>query len=296
MPTPNAHPASQRGAERSVGLALFRGAFRVLHAVAPGLALAWATRAAIRPRRHQRPQREEELLRRGHREVVDAGEGHLLTTWRFGAAPRKVLLVHGWEGRGAQLGAFVDPLLDAGFEVVLFDHIGHGESVGRRSSVIRFRDGIRAVAQARGPFHGCIAHSMGAAATTLAMEGGVSFERVVFVAPPWDLAGYIERFVALMTGVRGLAGRILERFEQHYGVRAEEVSMSALVPRRSEPLLVLHDLGDRDVPLHEGRRVAESWKGAGLMEGVGLGHRRILRDPDMVRRGTLFLAGEAKPR
>ena len=296
MPTPNAHPASQRGAESSLGLALFRAAFRVLHAVAPGLALAWATRAAIRPRRHERPQREEDLLRRGHREVVDAGEGHLITTWRFGAAPRKVLLVHGWEGRGAQLGAFVDPLLDAGFEVVLFDHIGHGESVGRRSSVIRFRDGIRAVAQSRGPFHGCIAHSMGAAATTLAMEGGVTFERVVFVAPPWDLASYIERFVALMTGVRGLAGRILGRFEQHYGVRADEVSMSALVPRRSEPLLVLHDLGDRDVPLHEGRRVSESWKGAGLMEGVGLGHRRILRDPDMVRRGTLFLAGEAKPR
>lgn len=296
MALPNAHPASQKGAESSLRLPFVRAAFRLLHRIAPGLALGIATQAAIRPRRHQRPDREAQLLNRGARTSVDAGEGHPLAVWRFGASPRKVLLVHGWEGRGAQLGAFVDPLLDAGFEVVLFDHIGHGESAGRRSSAIRFKDGVAAVARTLGPFEGCVAHSMGAVATTLAMEEGTGFERLVFVAPPWDLEQYMQRFVELLTGVPGLAGRILERFEEHYGVKAKDVSMSRLAPRRSEPLLVLHDLFDRDVPLHEGRRVAESWPGAHLLESEHLGHRRILRDSDLVRRASLFLAGENRPR
>ena len=127
---------------------------------------------------------------------VDAGEGHMIATWRFGAAPRRILLVQGWEGRGAQLGSFVDPLLDAGFEVVLFDHIGHGESVGKRSSMIRFRDGIRAVEAAMGPFHGCVAHSW--EQRHHPRDGWRGHVRARGLrGAPWDLAGYIERFVAL---------------------------------------------------------------------------------------------------
>ena len=39
-----------------------------------------------------------------------------------------VYLVHGWGGRGSQLASFVEPLLVAGFRVVMFDAPAHGDS------------------------------------------------------------------------------------------------------------------------------------------------------------------------
>ena len=42
------------------------------------------------------------------------------------------LLVHGWEGRGAQLGSLVGPLVEAGLSVVAFDAPAHGDSPGNR--------------------------------------------------------------------------------------------------------------------------------------------------------------------
>src|SRR5688500_15132227 len=47
--------------------------------------------------------------------------GHV---WGTGPA---VYLVHGWGGRGSQLGSFVEPLLAGGFRVVMFDAPAHGD-------------------------------------------------------------------------------------------------------------------------------------------------------------------------
>ena len=49
------------------------------------------------------------------------------------------------------------------------------------------------------------------------------------------------------------------------------------------PALVVHDRGDREVPFEHGETLARSWPGARLMVTEGLGHRRILRDPEVVR-------------
>src|SRR5262249_24762467 len=61
-------------------------------------------------------------------ETVVAGE-HVLAVWQSGpAAAPAVLLVHGWGGRGVQMGAFVEPLRARGYRVVWFDQPGHGAS------------------------------------------------------------------------------------------------------------------------------------------------------------------------
>src|ERR687889_951115 len=105
--------------------------FAVLGRLSPVLAGRLAARLFARPRHHARPDRERELIARGTR--VALPDGLHATAW--GAGPT-VLLVHGWEGRGAQLGAFVDPLVAAGFRVVALDNPAHGESNGSRSDLI----------------------------------------------------------------------------------------------------------------------------------------------------------------
>src|SRR5262245_35302817 len=83
--------------------------------LSPELAGRTAARLFLSPRRFDRPEAERELLSRARRFDVNG-----LAAWRWGGGP-PVLLVHGWEGRGAQLGAFVDPLVGRGFSVITFD-------------------------------------------------------------------------------------------------------------------------------------------------------------------------------
>ncbi len=100
-----------------------------------------------------------------------------------------MLLVHGWEGRGSQLGAFVEPLVRAGLSVVAFDAPGHGDSPGRRLYLTDMADAIIDVERAVGPLHAIVAHSFGAAAVLLAHQrGAVDAARSVMIAPGGHLA------------------------------------------------------------------------------------------------------------
>jgi alpha-beta hydrolase superfamily lysophospholipase len=109
------------------------------------------------PHRHTRPAREHEALSLATPFDVGLGDRMTIRAWRWGSGPA-VLLVHGWEGRGAQLAAFVDPLVEAGLSVVTFDAPGHGASTGSRSSLPHFAWGVRGVSDAIGGTRAIIGH------------------------------------------------------------------------------------------------------------------------------------------
>lgn len=305
MPTPNAHPASQRGVDGAappLGLLALRLGFRALRRVSRPAAVAGLTRLFVTPRRHAVPPREREVLARGRKELAPLG-ARRLALWRFApdaldapALPERpvALLVHGWEGRGSQLGAFVPALAARGFEVALFDHLGHGASDGRRSSLLGMRDGVEAVVAHLGAHRVCavVAHSMGSAAVTLAADrGGLTAPalRLVYVAPPYDLVRYFGHYLELVVGDRDLLPDMLRRMERRFGVSVADVHYDNVLPRRKEPLLVLHSTDDLDVTEEAGRAVAAGWPGAQFEAFEGLGHRRVLRDPAVVARAVDFL-------
>jgi pimeloyl-ACP methyl ester carboxylesterase len=205
-----------------------------------------------------------------------------------------VLLVHGWEGRGAQLYAFIEPLLARGFRVVAFDAPGHGASEGSRSSLVEMSRAVLDAARVLGPFHGAVAHSAGAAAATLALRDGAPIERLVYIAPPADLGEYLPR-VAEALGLPEQAVEIARRrISERFGFQWEAVAHIHLAPVMEAPLLVIHDSQDREIEIENGIRVASVWRGAALEITSGLGHRRILRDDGVVERAAAFLSDQAE--
>lgn len=208
-----------------------------------------------------------------------------------GKAPPTILLVHGWEGRGGQMGSFVGPLVAAGMRVVAFDHIGHGESDGRACALPTMRDTLHSLAESflQGPPDGVIAHSMGSFAVSLAMADGWRETAAVYVSPPDDLLVYFGRYLELVTGSQDMLPDMIQLMEERFGEAVEEFEFRHLVETLNQPLLVLHSVDDADVPIEGGRFVAEHWPGAKIREFDGLGHRRILRDPDVLAAATAFL-------
>ena len=170
------------------------------------------------------------------------------------------------------------PLVRARFRVVTFDAPGHGQSGAGRSSLIHFADALEALARTVGPLHGAITHSMGGAAATLALSRGLDVTRLVFISPP----AWPSRFTDVLASRLGIPERVMDlmraRAERRLGFAWHELSVPPIARSRREPLLVIHDEDDRDVPVEDGVAIAEAWPGAALVRTSGLGHRNVLKN------------------
>jgi pimeloyl-ACP methyl ester carboxylesterase len=281
---------------------LTRAALQTAYIVSDDLGASFAERLFTSPRRHARPERERAVLVSARETTVDVtlraprwhGARLPVATWRWGFGPT-VLLVHGWEGRGSQLGALVEPLVAAGLSVVAFDAPGHGDSPESRLYLTDLADCIADVAGAVGPLHAIIAHSFGAAGALLAhARGGVTAARNIMIAPNVLIDDAVRRF-ARMVGLDDTDRADLERrLADHSGIAPSSLTLDRLTGARRDALLVLHDRGDREVSFEHGERLAAVWPGARLHATDGLGHRRILRDPAVISQAVEF-AREGAP-
>jgi pimeloyl-ACP methyl ester carboxylesterase len=281
---------ANRELSRPLGLTVMRGAMRLLSATAPTVASRVAMNLFMTPRRFTAPPRERELLAQGTAFDVPLGSGATVRAWRFGAGP-SVLLVHGWEGRGSQLAPFVQPLVDLGHSVITFDAPAHGASPGSRSSLPHFTWALRAVIEATELPAAIVAHSLGCAATTLALRDGLEVQRLAFIAPPLEPADYTNRFGQILGLDEPTVTAMRSRIEERFARKWSDYSLAETARTMSAPLLIVHDRDDQDTFWHEGAALAEAWPGAHLVTTEGLGHRRILRDPQVVERVTAFVTG-----
>ena len=69
----------------------------------------------------------------------------------------------------------------------------------------------------------------------------------------------------------------------------EQSSLVWVGTRLALPALIVHDRGDAEIPYQDGVDTAAAWPGAELLTTEGLGHRLILRDPEVVERATRFV-------
>lgn len=270
-----------------LGLRLLRASFTILSAVSPSLTARLAENLFLSPRRHARPAHERQGMKRARPFAIQTEEGEI-RAWEWGTAGPRVLLVHGWEGRGTQLVSLVPPLVERGFRVVAFDMPGHGDSPAPVSSFFHFARTIARFIDTLGPLHAIIAHSMGGASAAWALRTAPGPKRLVMIAPPADIRDFTGGASAML-GLSEAAVRELEvRLGRRFGVPLTEVHAGLVAPHMTTPLLVVHDENDREVPIASGELVAGAWPGAELVRTRGLGHRRILRDAGVIERVVAF--------
>lgn len=237
-----------------------------------------------------RPQQEKVLLR-ASQGTVQVGED-TVRVWRWGSGPG-VLLVHGWSGRGGQFADWVDPLVEAGFQVTLFDAPGHGASDGRFSSVVHFLRAIGEVSRQFGPFETLVGHSMGGAAALVAVAHGLPVDRLITLAAPAYLEQVLTRAFQGQMGLDPAVNPlILARLETRLGEAIPALDPARLMRQIQQPWLLLHDLDDREIPWGEAEWMAQRAPAAQLLSSKGLGHYRMLRDAGLRRAALAFMRGE----
>ena len=206
-----------------------------------------------------------------------------------------VLLVHGWTGEAAFMGAFADYMCRRGVRSVLLDLPAHGQSAGRQTNLMDCAHAVREVACALGPIRFAIGHSIGGLAVLVAgegrypMPGPFSFEAYVLVGMPDRFEDVTRRFgdeqALSPAGLRAFERR-LERLAKR---KIADFTGSNLLAATGRPTLLLHALDDHEVPFEDAKRLTASAASAELHAVEGFGHRMILYAPPVVRAAAAFL-------
>ena len=209
--------------------------------------------------------------------------------WGDNNAP-KILFAHGWSGRGTQCAFFIEPLLQAGFQVISFDGPAHGETPGKQTSILQFADVILQIDEEYGPFEAALTHSFGGMLLAYAMTLGMNIKRIVCICPP-------DHFDTIFTGFQrtlDLPDTVMRvvntKFYATHGHHIREaISTVTTVKNLSSQALIIHDEDDTEVPLSCGENVANAWPNAKFIKTKGLGHRRIMRDMAVIKSTIEFL-------
>jgi len=263
-----------------------RGVFRTLSAVSPAIAAKAASRLWFTPPRPALPQAWRDFLATGERRELFV-HGRRVVSWSWGDGDRVILFVHGWGGTAAQVQSFVAPLTQAGYRVITFDAPAHGASGASRfgekqSTFFDFADAMMAIGRDVN-VAGVIAHSGGCTAVAWAIRSGWRVPAAVFIAPMGSPIAYRTVFQSAL----GVSDDVMQRFsartEERLQFKWEELEVPTVANVAETPrLLVVHDRDDRETSWNEGAAVAEAWPNAHLMTTSGLGHRKVLKDANVV--------------
>jgi pimeloyl-ACP methyl ester carboxylesterase len=212
------------------------------------------------------------------------------------ARGKSVLIAHGWTSESSFMMVIAEQLRRAGFRVVLFDQPAHGYSDGARASLIDCARALLDVAEATGPIHYAVAHSMGGLATLVVGEGGApmrssySFERYVLIACPNAFTTVVREF-GDEVGLSAAAQRIYERHLERIAHRTiPSFNAADMLKATGRPAIILHARDDEDVAFSCAAEIAGQCPGAELKDFSGLGHRKILYASPVVRAIIDFLS------
>ena len=110
------------------------------------------------------------------------------------------------------------------------------------------------------------------------------------IAPSLDPVAAVARFAGLVRLPPRLHETLHERLAARTGVSIHDLQAGPLLPALTQPMYVVHDRDDHDVPFAEGQLYAKGWPGARLRETTGLGHHQILADGNVVEDAIGFIA------
>jgi pimeloyl-ACP methyl ester carboxylesterase len=270
-----------RAAPLPLALRAVRAWFRVASAVAPRAAERQAASLFLKPKRKTHGVEMEDAA--AERYALTVREGELtVAAWSWGSGP-VVLLAHGWGGCAADMAPLAAQLQQAGYRAVLFDFPAHGRSAGRRTNMLEWLRALKAVAAAVGPLHAMAGHSFGGAAVALALaELGIEVRGAVLLAPAAGPTHFVDWFTATIGLPAARAEGMMDYITRTIGRAPATLDARIAAAGLRVPALVAHDPADADVPWSHGEAIAGAWAGSRLVRADGLGHRRILRDEQML--------------
>lgn len=252
---------------------------KLLQTISTDLVTLFAAKLFTTPIKHKIPKRELNMEQESKQHLILIPTiGKEIMTYHYGNKPSKVLLVHGWSGRGTQLVKIADKLLEMGYSTVSFDAPAHGKSKGNSSIMTEFIASIHEIEKQFGPFDYAIGHSLGGMSILNALKQNLQLKKAIIIGSGDIIKDIVEDFVNKLELKPIIAVKIQDHFEKKYGEPMNNYSAFEAAKKVEIPVLVIHDEKDVEVPVKAAYHIHKHLRNGAILITKELGHRKILGD------------------
>lgn len=250
----------------------------------------YASKLFTTPIKHKIPKRELEMDSNSSQKLILIPTiNKSVNVYQYGTTNKRVLLVHGWSGRGTQLYKIADELIKEGYSIISFDAPAHGKSPGNSTIMVDFIASIIEIDNQYGPFEVAIGHSLGGMSVLNSIKEGLAVKRAVVIGSGDIVQDILDDFVGKLELKPKISKLLCLYFEKKYGGKMDDYSAYRAASNTAIPTLVIHDENDPEVPLKAGIHIYEHLKNGELMLTQGLGHRKILADQRVIEKIINFI-------
>lgn len=281
--------------KQKLAIGYIRARLNILALVSPKQAAQKAFRLFCTPGKSAREKRPA-FTQKGERLSFKL-EGHTIRGHRWlpqtDTAPlKKVLLAHGFESCSRNFDPYIQPLLKKGYEVLAFDGPAHGQSGGKRITLPLYVKTLQTIDELYGPIDSFMGHSLGGLALTLLLESRPpdNDTKLVLIAPPCEMVAAVDSFFQLIQAGKEVRKEFDDLSYEFFDRPFSWYSIRRALHQVHATILWLQDEEDRITPLKDALRVkGDRHPNIQFVLTKGLGHRRIYRNGEVIRRIADFL-------
>jgi len=262
----------------------------ILASISSKLSILFAAKLFTTPLKHKTPKRELEMDRKSIQKLIKIPSiNKEVVIYQYGDSEKKILLSHGWSGRGTHLYKIADELLKAGYSTISFDAPAHGKSPGKTTIMSEFVETILEIEKQFGPFEAAVGHSLGGMSLLNAIKKGLAINRLAIIGSGDVIQDILDDFVAKLDLKPSTSTQLRLHFEKKYGEEMDNYSAYKSSMEIAIPVLVIHDKNDDEVPVKAALHIYKHLKNGQLFLTEGLGHRKILGNPEVINKVAQFL-------
>ncbi|MFD2943109.1 alpha/beta fold hydrolase [Flavobacterium notoginsengisoli] len=258
--------------------------------VSKNLATKFAAKIFTTPIKHKVPKREFEMDHKSSQQILQVKAiNKNIRIYHYGQSEHKVLLVHGWSGRGTQLFKIADELLQNGYSTISFDAPAHGKSDGKTTIMSEFIASILEIEKQFGPFEIAIGHSLGGMSVLNAIKDGLKVNKAVVIGSGDIVQDILDEFISKLKLENEFSERLRIFFEDKYQLKMDDFSAYKAAQKIKIPVLVIHDNDDPEVLVKAGIHIHQNLENGSLFLTDGLGHRKILGNQNVIKKTLEFI-------
>ncbi len=261
-----------------------------LQLISHSLATKFAIKLFRTPIRFKTPKSEKLLAKTAKKTMRLIPEiNKNVMVYSYGNSKRKVLLVHGWSGRGTQIYKIADKLLEKGYMTISFDAPAHGKSPGKTTMMTEFIATIKHLEKEFGDFEIAIGHSLGGMAVLNAVKQGLNVQKIVTIGAGDMITDIIKNFIQKLKLKPDLVDKMKQFFLKYFGEDVDNYSASVAAKEIKTRGFIIHDIEDNEVSVSCAYNIRQKLVNGELLITNGLGHTRILKDDEVIERIIEFI-------
>jgi len=263
---------------------------KIIASISPKLSVLFSAKLFTTPIKHKTPKRELEMEKKSVQKLIEIPAiNKKVIIYEYGKSDKKILLSHGWSGRGTHLFKIADELLKAGFSTVSFDAPAHGKSPGKTTIMSEFVETILEIERQFGPFEAAVGHSLGGMSLLNATKKGLAINHLAIIGSGDVIQDILDDFIAKLELKPSTSSQLRLHFEKKYKVKMDDYSGYKSAIEITIPVLVIHDKNDTEVSVEAAIHIHKHLKNGELFLTEGLGHRKILGNSEVIEKVVRFI-------